>query len=178
VKPALFFVGSPNQKWHGVEELVEFATLNPDIQVEIVGDTADVKLSNITFHGVLSPEEYRTIAAKCIAGVGTLNLSAKKMFEASPLKVREYLAMGLPVIIKYKDVDLDSSEDYVLELPSDGRKLSHFSREVRLFLDEWSNKRVSSSQVVKIDVATKEEIRLRFFKKVIAKRNREIVKEN
>ena len=178
VKPALFFIGSPNQKWHGIEELVEFATLNPDIQLEIVGDVAESTAPNITFHGVLSANEYRTVAAKCVAGVGTLNLSAKRMTEASPLKVREYLALGLPVIIKYKDADLDSSEDYVLQLPSDGRRLSEFSAEVRLFLDKWSNKRVSPSQVMQIDVATKELIRLRFFEKVITEHNREIVKEN
>ena len=175
-KPAIFFVGTPNQPWHGISELIEFAKLNPDIRVEVVGSTGQPPTPNIRFHGILSPDEYYEIATKCIAGIGSMNLSVNMMTEASPLKVREYLALGLPVVIKFKDVDLSPSDDYVLQLPFDGRQLSDFSREVRLFLDEWSNKRVSASQVVKIDVATKEEIRLRFFEKVIAERNREIVK--
>lgn len=178
VKPAIFFVGSPNQPWHGISELIEFAKLNSDIQIEVVGTVGESPTSNIRFHGILSADEYHEIATKCIAGVGSMNLSVNNMTEASPLKVREYLALGLPVIIKFKDVDLNPFDDYVLQLPTDGRRLSDFSHEVRLFLNEWSNKRVSSSQVAMIDVATKEEIRLGFFEKVIAERNREMVKGN
>ena len=172
-KPTLFFVGSPSQPWHGVQELVEFAKLNPDIQVEVVGENAESPTSNIVFHGFLRPEEYRLVATRCIAGVGTLNLSVKNMTEASPLKVREYLALGLPVILKYKDVDLDSSEEYVLQLPNDGRRLSEFSAEIRSFLEQWSAKRVLRSQIANIDVSAKEQIRLGFFEKIVSQHAKE-----
>ena len=171
--PALFFVGSPNQPWHGVSELVEFAALNPDIQIEVVGEKADNPSPNINFHGFLNTDEYRSIAARCIAGVGTLNLAVKHMTEASPLKVREYLALGLPVIFKYKDVDLDSSEEYVLELPNDGRRLSEFSAEIRSFLEKWSSRRVLPSQIANIDVSAKEQIRLGFFEKIVSQQAKE-----
>lgn len=173
LNPALFFVGSPNQPWHGVSELVEFASLNPDIQVEVVGENADSPTPNIHFHGFLNSDDYRTIATRCIAGVGTLNLAAKNMSEASPLKVREYLALGLPVILKYNDSDLDSTKEYVLQLPNDGRPLSDFSAEIRSFLEEWSAKRVLSPQIINLDVSIKEEIRLGFFETVISQRAKE-----
>lgn len=169
-KLSLFFVGSPNQPWHGVNELVEFAKLNPDIQVEVVGALEERPIPNVNFHGLLSPEEYRVVATRCVAGVGSLKLSVNKMTEASPLKVREYLALGLPVILKYTDVDLETTEDYVLQLPNNGGQLSDFSIEIRSFLHYWSSKRVLHSQITKIDVAVKEEIRLGFFERVISQR--------
>lgn len=39
----------------------------------------------------------------CQVCIGTLALHRKNMTEASPLKTREYLAHGFPVIIGYKD---------------------------------------------------------------------------
>jgi glycosyltransferase involved in cell wall biosynthesis len=172
-KPSLFFVGSPNQPWHGVNELVEFAKLNPDIQVEVVGVLEERPIPNVNFHGLLSPDEYQVVATRCVAGVGSLKLSMNKMTEASPLKVREYLALGLPVILKYKDVDLESTEEYVLQLPNDHRQLSDFSFEIRSFLHHWSSKRVLPSQITNIDVSAKEEIRLGFFEKIVSQHAKE-----
>lgn len=165
--PNIFFVGSSGQAWHGVEELLNFAKLNPDIFIHIVGEDRKSSLPNLRFYGQLKPFEYHQIAAKCIAGVGTLNLSAKHMEEASPLKVREYLAMGLPVIIRYHDADLDQSSDFVLQLPVDERCFSDFSHEIRVFLDTWSRKRVPKSAISHLDVSVKESKRLEFLDQVI-----------
>lgn len=163
----IFFVGSSSQIWHGISELVKFAELNPDIFVHIVGEDQESSRPNLHFYGHLEPFEYHQIAAKCIAGIGTLNLSAKHMEEASPLKVREYLAMGLPVIIRYHDVDLDQSNDFVLQLPVDERCFSDFSHEIRVFLDTWSRKRVPKSAISHLDVSVKESKRLEFLDRVI-----------
>lgn len=164
---ALFFVGHPNQSWHGISEIIKFAKSNSDIYFHIVGYEGDSVGDNVKFYGTLNSADYREIAAKCIAGVGTLQLSVNKMSEASPLKVREYLALGLPVIIKYQDTDLDPELDYVLQLPSDGRALSEFALEVRAFLAQWSDKRVPRSQIWNLDVGKKEDIRLGFFESVL-----------
>jgi hypothetical protein len=166
-KPALFFVGSPNQPWHGIEQLIEFGISNPDIDIHIVGELAEASQPNLYFYGNLRRESYKAIATKCIAGVGTLNLALKNMEEASPLKVREYLALGLPVISRYKDTDLDASEDYILELPSDSRPLTDLSKEIRAFLDEWAEKRVPREQIQHLDVRTKEKIRIGFFEEIL-----------
>ncbi len=163
---SLFFVGTPNQPWHGVSDMVRFGEQNPDICVHIVGDKGDSTSPNIFFHGTLQPSEYREIASKCVAGVGTLNLSAKQMEEASPLKVREYLAMGLPVITRYRDVDLDPSSDFLLQLPVDERAFSDFSLDIRSFLESWKSKRVDRSEVSHLDVSVKESLRLGFLEQV------------
>ena len=163
---ALFFVGTPNQPWHGVSELIEFGRKNPEINIHIVGERGIEKLPNIFFYGKLNPIEYRSVADKCVAGVGSLNLVVNHMKEASPLKVREYLALGLPVILKYKDTDLDPTEPYVLQLPSDGRPLSEFTMEIKMFLDEWSTKRVTREEIANLDIEIKEMNRLEFFEDV------------
>jgi hypothetical protein len=75
--------------------------------------------------------------------------------------------LGLPVISRYKDTDLDASEDYILELPSNSRPLTDFSEEIRAFLDEWSEKRVPREQIQHLDVRTKEKIRIGFFNEVL-----------
>jgi hypothetical protein len=131
-----------------------------------VGDEGKSSSPNIFFYGAMQSSEYREIATKCVAGVGTLNLSAKKMEEASPLKVREYLAMGLPVITRYRDVDLDPTSDYLLQLPVDQRGFSDFSPEIRSFLESWESKRVDRNDVFHLDVSVKESLRLRFFEQV------------
>lgn len=162
----IFFVGTPNQPWHGVSDLVRFGELNPDINVHIVGEQGEPSSPNVFFYGTLQASEYHEIASMCVAGVGTLNLSAKQMEEASPLKVREYLAMGLPVITRYRDVDLDPSSDFVLQLPVDERSFSDFSPEIRTFLQSWTSKRVDRRAVAHLDVSVKESLRLEFFEQV------------
>jgi glycosyltransferase involved in cell wall biosynthesis len=162
----LFFVGTPKQPWHGVSDIVRFGELNADIDVHIVGDENESTSPNIFFYGSLQISEYREIASKCVAGIGTLNLSAKQMEEASPLKVREYLAMGLPVITRYRDVDLDPSSNFLLQLPVDERTFSDFSLEIRSFLESWKSKRVDRSEVFHLDVSVKESLRLEFFERV------------
>ncbi len=162
----VFFVGTPKQPWHGVSDIVRFGELNADIDVHIVGDENESTSPNIFFYGSLQTSEYREIASKCVAGIGTLNLSAKQMEEASPLKVREYLAMGLPVITRYRDVDLDPSSNFLLQLPVDERTFSDFSLEIRSFLESWKSKRVDRSEVFHLDVSVKESLRLEFFERV------------
>ena len=166
-KPSLFFVGSPNQPWHGVEELIEFGLSNQNIEIHLVGIEGGSTGGNIFFHGFLTPDEYGKIASTCIAGVGSLKLGVNEMKEASPLKVREYLALGLPVILKYKDTDFDGEEDYILSLPSDGLSLKAYSEEILEFLEKWSKTRVPREKIQHLDVRNKEESRLKFFESTI-----------
>jgi glycosyltransferase involved in cell wall biosynthesis len=181
-KLALFFVGSPDQPWHGVEELVEFGELNSDVEIHIVGSDGVCNQPNVVFHGILNADQYQAIASRCQAGVGSLKLTKNHMMEASPLKVREYLALGLPVILRYKDTDLRNGEDYILELPADSRPLSDFSREIHQFLQEWSEKRVPTERIQHLDVNTKEKIRIGFFEKILTlaegRNNQEIKHES
>jgi glycosyltransferase involved in cell wall biosynthesis len=165
-RKALFFIGSANQPWQGIAELLEFAKEHEEIDIHIVGDNSNATLPNVFFYGRLGSQEYRQIASKCIAGVATLNLQVKQMTEASPLKVREYLALGLPVILRYRDTDLPAGYPFVLQLPADGRPLASFGSEIEAFMGVWSSKRVARSELSTLDVGRKEIRRLDFFEEV------------
>ncbi len=158
------FLGQNGQPWHGVEQILELARCMPSYMFNIVGVT-DKFLnvpSNAIFHGVLTQSEYFPIAEKCVLGIGTLNLKAKGMTEGSSLKVREYLAMGLPVFLRHTDTDFMDCPSYILELPNDDTPITRFVDRIVGFAELWSDERVPGSKITRIDMKEKESQRLEF----------------
>jgi glycosyltransferase involved in cell wall biosynthesis len=93
--PRLAFIGSPGQAWQGFDKVVRLARSRPAWQFEVVGsDDHWASPANVTWHGPLSREGVIDVLARCDVGIGTLALHRKGLDEASPLKVREYLAVG------------------------------------------------------------------------------------
>ena len=118
-KPNLIFMGTPNQDWHGIDKIINLAKATQDrLYFHIIGieKPNNLDLKNITFYGYLDRDRYKDILINCDIGIGTLSLYKKGMQEAAPLKVREYLAYGLPTIIGYKDSAFDKSFSWLLEL--------------------------------------------------------------
>ena len=116
------FIGSPNyQFWHGFDKIVYLAEKLPDVNFHIIGpavedmmkvDSNFENMNNIQAYGYLSEEQSQAIVKKCDVAISTLSLYLKGMEEASPLKSRQYLAQGIPMIVGYDDTDLSG-----LELP-------------------------------------------------------------
>ena len=73
--------------------------------------------NNVTFHGILTSDDYKKILSESDVAIGSLSLHINNMNEACTLKVREYLAFGIPTIIGYKDSDFPGSVPFLLELP-------------------------------------------------------------
>ncbi|MFN3692462.1 MAG: hypothetical protein ACK4R7_06185, partial [Fervidobacterium sp.] len=69
-------------------------------------------------YGMLFLDKYTPIMQQADIGISTLAPYRKKMNEASPFKVREYSALGLPVIIGYKDTDLPDGAPFILQIPN------------------------------------------------------------
>jgi glycosyltransferase involved in cell wall biosynthesis len=163
--PAEFiFLGQNGQPWHGVEQILELSKAMPNYIFNIVGVT-DIFLdapTNVIFHGVLKHSEYFPIAEKCVLGIGTLNLKAKGMTEGSSLKVREYLAMGLPVFLRHTDTDFLDPPSYILELPNDDTPITKFVNLIVEFAEKWASERVPRSKIAMIDMKEKESQRLEF----------------
>lgn len=99
---SLFFIGTPNQPWHGIDIIEILAKKLPEFNFHVVGIDGKSK-ANIQYHGYLSKEKYTKILQKCHICIGTLALFRNNMTEACPLKVREYLAYGFPTIVGYDD---------------------------------------------------------------------------
>ncbi len=106
-----------NQIWHGLDLILDsFSKYKGDkIKLCIVGniskDMYDVAMKNpnVILTGFLEPEAFEQYVENAHIGIGSLSLFRINLEEASPLKVREYLASGLPVMVGYKDTDIESS---------------------------------------------------------------------
>ncbi|MDO6355731.1 glycosyltransferase [Caloramator sp. CAR-1] len=121
----LLFIGTPNLSWHGVDRLIKSYLNAPNkekFKLHIVGyeNIFGIDEKNIIFYGFIhKKEELEEIVAQSDIGIGTLALYRKHMNEAAPLKVRQYIANGLPVIIAYDDVDLNENLPFILKFPND-----------------------------------------------------------
>jgi len=170
--PRLVYVGSAVAPWNGADLLVEFARHRPEWSFELIGiapgELPSAAPANCRFHGSLGQAEYEQILARSDVAVGTLALHRKGMREASPLKVREYLACGLPAIIAYDDTDFPTGTPFLLRLPAGGNPLLEHASRVREFVATWQGRRVPSNEIQHLDVASKEHRRLEFLRCVQA----------
>lgn len=168
----LIFVGTAGAPWHGLERIAELARLFPDIAIDVVGytaadwaqiaPTAGTPPPTFTFHGPLGRAQYADLLSRATAALGSMALFKNGMDEACPLKVREYLACGLPVLAAYRDTDIPESADYFLRLPNDAAPLAPHRERIAAWLAHWRTRRVPRNAVAHLDVTVKEKARLDF----------------
>lgn len=164
------FLGSPGFAWHGVDKILTLAKLCPGFIFDIVGyninDICDriphQVPPNVNFYGYLKAAQYESLLSRADVGIGTLSLHVNNMEEACPLKVREYLAYGLPVIIGYTDPDLQGNVPYVLKIPNTPDNILRSVESIRKFAQAWVGRRVSRKLIIHLDSSTKEKQRLEF----------------
>lgn len=173
-EPRLFFIGADRQPWHGVDKILRLAQLFPRWQFDIVGIPPgrfqEVPL-NVHIYGPLGRQAYEPLLAQADIAIGTLALHRKKVNEACPLKVREYLAYGLPIIIGYKDTDFPHGAPFILELPNAEDNVENGVGVIAEFVSEWKGRRVQREAISHLDLSSKECQRLAFFRKVLGVRN-------
>jgi hypothetical protein len=164
-KISLFFMGTPNQPWHGIDFIVKMAENLPQYNFHIVGMKGDNR-KNLFWHGYLKKEEYLEILKKCHICIGTLALYRKNMKEACPLKVREYLAYGYPIIIGYEDTSLKNKflPDWVLKIDT---KYELDYDKIKNFIEKNKNKVINHDIVNFIDSQIVEKKRINFIEKIL-----------
>lgn len=161
----LFFMGSPGQPWHGVDFIVQLAQSLPDYDFHIAGIEGE-NTDNLFWYGYLQRDEYLKILRKCHICIGTLALYRKNMKEASPLKVREYLAYGFPVILGYQDTAFFESYPKWIKC-IDTRKSINISELVD-FIEGYCDFVVPRENIKHIATESLEERRCEFFSKVLS----------
>lgn len=172
--PRLVFLGSSGNVWHGVDKLIALASHFPSWHIDIIGySLSDFKAQgfipepNMVFHGYLPEHEYRFLLESAHVAIGSLALHRNQMNEACPIKVREYLAHGLPIIIAYRDSDFLSPTDFILELPNTETTIMDYLSEIEAFVMQWKTKRVNRRVIEHLDVKTKELKRLHIMKQTL-----------
>ncbi len=166
--PQLVFIGSPRQAWHGVDKILRLAEKTEGrLQFHIIG-LSGVGSPNVTYYGYLPQNEYEDIIRKCDIGIGTLALHRKNMLEACPLKVREYLAYGLPIIIGYQDTAFLQSGtlEWVLQLENREENVDEAVERIVDFCYKMKDKIVNHEETGFIDINYTERKRLDFFESI------------
>lgn len=172
--PQLVFSGTPGQYWHGVDKILWLAQRCSSWGFHLVGiDPQGLTPSppNVWFHGRLSRPASENIIRRADIGIGSLGLHRCGLGEASPLKVREYAAYGLPVIVGYSDVDLEGCS-WCLNIGNHEDNVRQEEATIRAFVSAWTGKTIDRSEVVaRIDAGRKEASRLSFIGCVLAERH-------
>lgn len=165
--PRIVFIGTEGQAWHGLDKIMALSKTKKNWQFDIIGFNSsrlsDVP-SNVTVYGKMSYEEYVSILKSADLAFGTLALHRKGMNEASPLKVREYLAHGIPTIIGYKDTDFDDDEHFLLKIPNNESNVMANQDEIVKFVELCRSIRVPREAILHLDQGKKEEERIKFFR--------------
>jgi glycosyltransferase involved in cell wall biosynthesis len=141
-----------NAPWHGWDKLIR---LIPEINLSrktpinffIIGDgpgiealKVDVKkrgLENtVHFLGRQNRENYVSFISQCDLGVSTLSWEVVGVRVASPLKSREYICCGIPVVFTAYDKDL-SNTNYGYEISCDDKSIfDFFTRLEKIYLNK------------------------------------------
>lgn len=169
-RPQICFVGSPGFKWHGIDKIEAFATKCPEFDFHFIGDDG-YNFGNRKYYGYLDKAEVNEIVAKCDVAFSTMSLHVKNMEEASPLKSRQYLALGVPFIYAYEDTDLSGDEEFTLKLSNRELNIESSTEEIRTFVwkcfkDIELRKKARNFAEVRLNVSAKEESRLDFLSRV------------
>jgi len=127
----LVFVGSATARWHGIDRLLRgIARYHGDVRIELhmVGivtpDIQDLIASldiggKIIFHGVCYGGDLDAIFNQAHMAVGTLGIHRQNLHYGSTLKVREYMARGVPFLLSYIDEDIEDDFPLCLRLRAD-----------------------------------------------------------
>jgi len=125
------FVSGTLFPWHGIDKYLQLSQLLPEFSFTLIGCSESeicnflgfsddsLKLNGFTNITII-PFADRELLSNCLLnariGVGTLALYRKSMTEACPLKVRDYLAHGLSILIAYSDPDLYGELPFVHQI--------------------------------------------------------------
>jgi glycosyltransferase involved in cell wall biosynthesis len=171
---AVMMIGAaPAPPWNGVDKLRLLAECDPQLRIDLIGpaDDGDARdmPGNVVWHGRLPRERYAPLLAGADVALGPLALHRKAMFEASPLKVREYLLHGLPVVAAYEDTDFsDERPWFLLRLPNSEDNVATFAGRIADWARTMRGRRVPRDLVLpRLGAAAKEEARLAFFERVL-----------
>jgi hypothetical protein len=143
----LFLKGSSGfAPWNGFDRLIKsidyYCSRNPNgikINLYVYGHKVDGEIAQRSYifeGGFITGEELDKVVDRMHLGVSGLSVYMKKFNEGASLKVREYVARGLPFIYAYADPDLNADTSFfALKFPNDDslidmHKVIDFARDV------------------------------------------------
>ncbi len=122
-------------RWQGYDRLIHaMAAYQGDAKVvlHLVGEEGDGSLAQwktladelgvgeqVLCEGPVYGKELEAMVSACDIGIGGLGLHRKKQFVSMPLKLREYMACGLPFVYAVDDPSIPDEPRFCMRLPND-----------------------------------------------------------
>jgi len=144
VRPKLVFICANLYEWHGYDKLIELAKATQDeLDFVVIGEGLEGDVSeNVKVMPFMPAEELSVVLASCDIGMASLAMHRAGLEEGSPLKVREYASIGMPIIAAYKETPFyeTGTPEWLLELPNcESSPMSHVN-DVVAFAQFWKGK--------------------------------------
>ena len=154
--------------WQGVDKVLALAAATPDWTFDLVGVDPSRSTGNLTCHGFLERDAYEPLLARADVAIGTLALHRKRMDEACALKIRQYLAYGLPVVLGHEDTDfLGIDPWFLLRLPNSETNVRDHVEEIRAFVAGVKGRRVERREIEgRLSAGVKEAHRIDFLRRL------------
>jgi hypothetical protein len=120
----MVLISGHENNWHGVDRLlIGMAAYEGSVkiklkliglfQTEVKKQVEKLKLEeSVVFLPILNRKELDQEIMDCHLGIGHLAFFRKKLNQGAVLKVREYLARGIPYVISHKEVDVESIPEF------------------------------------------------------------------
>ena len=136
-------------KWHGYDRLLRSLADyqgTENVFVHLVGSDGDGSLTEwkalaealglmdrVTFHGALHGEALNNVVAQCDVGIGCLAVFRFGFSGSMSLKIREYMARGLPFVYAEDDPSIPEDARFCMrvsndEAPIDMAKIAAFAK--------------------------------------------------
>jgi hypothetical protein len=142
--PKVVFVGAADYEWNGLDKLLDLARQTVGlIEYVVIGVLPSTEVpENVEVHPFLDKEELPRILSSCDVGMATLALHRKSLEEASPLKVREYVALGMPTIVSYDETPFyeEALPAWILRIPNSETSIVESLRAIITFAVAWKGK--------------------------------------
>jgi hypothetical protein len=112
-------VGHPHD-WSGLDRFSRLADALPQLDWVVVcpqsamTEVAAAVSRAVVVRGTQSPDEYYDEVRSWTVAIGTMALERKGLSSATPLKVRDYVGLGVPTVLPYWDDDLGTVSDPLL----------------------------------------------------------------
>ena len=169
--PKVIFMSTPNQPWQGVDKILLLASYLNDYEFVILGwDPSNFPNipKNVLFKGFLSGKTLECELASAGYAIGPLALHRKHMSTTSSIKVGEFLANNLPVILAYNETSIEGN--FLCRIENIEANINTVSvQKIANFMNYWRLRDIDPTQLRKqIDPSIIESKRLKFFNDILA----------
>ena len=93
--------------WHGYSRIVECLNPHPNIGLIVVGPYKNVDTDHVLHLEFCNTSTLAYLLGRCDFAISTFQWEMLKIHEGSPLKSRQYLCHGCPILVNYYDCASD-----------------------------------------------------------------------